>query len=274
MDEHITVTSDRFIIEFLFDNIDQEWVHIAEVVFVETEISELQPSPTETPLSIRIPVLQHISTTSSIPNTVSSIPSDKDTTINQTSITLATSTQVISIRLEPTTFTKGNRIITASVAGCAVAVFLLAASALASVCIICRKLRKSRQRCSSEEHTAQPSKCTKCAKCGYIVDTSLDHGTLVYNEAYATKSDLKLTMFMDVPNNCDVSRESAHIYHEIPSSRVIHTFNRNEDMVMVQNIAYAVTNRQVICVDNVAYASTSSTPRYTHTRCDMCEHML
>ena len=280
VDEHMTVTSDRFIIEFLFDSIDQEWIHNAEVVFVDTEISELQPLPTKIPLNIRIPVLRDISTISSIPDmTASSIPSDKDTTVNHTSITLATSTQVISVRLEPTTFTKGNTIIIASVAGCAAAVLLLAASALASVCIISRKIKKSRQ---SEEHTAQPSKCTKCAKCGYIVDTCPDHGTLVYNEAYGTKSDLKLTMFMHVPNKCDVSRKSAHIYHEIPSNRVTQTFNKNEDMVMVQNedmvmvqnIAYAVTNRQVICVDNVAYASTSITQKYTHTRCDTCKHML
>ena len=273
MDEHMTVTNDRFIIQFLFDSIDHQWVHIAEVVFVDTEISELQPSPTETTLSVHIPFLRDISTTSSIPDTTaSSVPSDRDTTINHTSITLVTSTQVISIRSESTTFTKGNTIIIASVAGCTAAAFLLAASGLVSVCIISTKLRKSRQRSSSEKHAAQPAKCTKC---GYIVDTSLDHGTLVYNEAYGTKSDLKLTMFMQVPNNCDAPRESVHIYHEIPSNRVTQTFNinedkvmvQNEDMVMVQNIAYAVTNRQVICVDNLAYAS-NSTHRYTHTRCD------
>ena len=73
---------------------------------------------------------------------------------------------------------------------------------------------------------------------------------------------------MYVPNNYDLSRESAHIYQEIQSGCVTQT----EDMVMVQNVAYAVTNRQVICVDNVAYACTRS-QKYTHKRCDKYEHI-
>ena len=268
MDQHMTVTNDRFTIEFLFDTVDQEWVHIAEVVFVNTEISKLKPSPTETTPSVRIPFLQDIFTLSSTPDmSTSSIPSNNDTTINHTSVTLATSTHITGIRLDSTTFTNGNhRIIVASVAsGCTTVVLLIVASTLASVCII---IRKSRQSCSSEEYAPQPSKHTKCSKCGYIVDSSLEHGALVHNEAYGTKSDLNLTMHMYVPNNYDVSRESANIYQEIQSSNV----TQIEDMAMVQNVAYAVTNRQVICVDNVAYACTRS-QQYAHKRCDKCEYM-
>lgn len=95
------------------------------------------------------------------------------------------------------------------------------------------------------------------SKRGFTIDSKLDHEAV--DEAYGAKSDLNLTAYAhNVAYVCDVSRDSEHLYQEIPFRCNERPFDSNKDMVMVQNVAYTVANREVIYVDNVAYARATS----------------
>ena len=156
--------------------------------------------------------------------------------------------------------TRNNNIIIASAVGSTAVVLLCIILTLVSVCIIFRKIKKSRQSCLAEIRISH----LMSSNAAYIADPKMDNDALDISGTqaiYSKPGTGPSTYVQNVAYVCHVERDSAApIYQEIPSCDRGQSRDRSEDnMEMCQNVAYRdpAPNRPVICVGNMAYASTN-----------------